>query len=913
MTVLRRLLAGLRALMRRRRDDVELDDELRAYLEVAIEARVAAGQSRADATRAARAELGSPLAIRDHVRDVGWEGWLDQLAADVRDAARGLRSSPGFSIAVVATLALGIGVNVGMFTLLDVVLLRPLAVPAPHELVALHERGRQGEPDTVGGTGRYLRFSYPRYQLLQRALGTHGALAASSATFDVNARSQSASDDRQANAQLVSGNYFTTLRVSPLRGRLLIPQDDAPNAPVSAVISASFWRSALASSDAVLGQLLVVNGRLAATIVGVTPDEFVGGWVDRRVDVWLPVTQQSAVGFRNESSSYTTVDPSRSWLDQEIYWLRVIGRLPAERRVTAETVLRDANRQGLDNLTSTMSERQRESLMSNALIVEPFARGFSGLRAQYSSLIVALTLLVGLLLLLTCANIAGLFLVRAGRRTREVTIRAALGATAGRIARRCLAESLLLAVTGGAAGYVIGSWVTTTLAVQVIGTSRQIPAAFALDWRILGFAVCITLTTAVVFGLAPAVHAFRLARKVPSALNHRSGDGSSGLRGLRPVVVLQLALSVIIVFAATLLGRTVVNLSKLELGFDQDRVIGVYFNLAAAGYSNDQAPAVRERLLAASTSTPGVASSALAMCGLLANCSYSTSVQVSGAAQPVATQLNWVGPGYFSTVGRPLVRGREFLPSDISGARVAIITESLANQSFAGRDPIGEHLGFDQPDTTIVGVVRDARARQLRDAPVPMVFLLVNQPPPPRFRFAPGTLEIRVAGSPQAMVPIVREALRREEPRVTFDVQLMSDRIARQYDRERAVTTLASGFALLALLLASIGLYGVLADGVGRRTREIGVRIALGADRVQVTRLVVRQGAVLTVLGLSCGLVAAPWLTRYLQGMLFEVSRFDVWTFFTVALVLTIITALASYLPARRATRVDPIIALKAE
>ena len=910
---IRRFLYGLRALAHRRRDDTDLDDELRAYLDAAIDARIAAGQSRADATRAARAELGSPLAIRDRVRDVGWETSLEQLGTDVRDAARGLRSSPGFTIAVVATLALGIGVNVGMFTLLDVVLWRPLALPAPHELVVLLERGREGEPDTVGGTGRYARFSFPRYQLLQRALGAHGALAASSATFDVGAHPQGAIDDRRLNAQLVSGNYFATLGVSPLRGRLLLPQDDVPNGPVSAVISAGYWRNAFASSDAALGQLLMVNGRVAATIVGVTPEQFVGGWVDRSVDVWLPVTQQAAVGFRHESSAYTAVDLQRSWLDQEISWLRVIGRLPAGQRVFAETLLRGANRQGLDSLTSTMDQRQRESLMSNTLVVEPFARGFSGLRAQYSSLLVALTLLVGLLLLLTCANIAGLFLVRAGRRAREVTIRAALGATAGRIARRCLAESLLLAIAGGAAGYVIGSWVTSTLAQQVMGTSRQMPAAFTLDWRILGFAAIVTLATAVVFGLTPAVHAFRLGRGAPTALNQRSGQGSSGLRGLRPLVVLQLALAVIVVFAATLLGRTVINLSTIDPGFDQDHVIGAYFNLAAAGYSTAQAPAVRQRLIDAATSTPGVHSSAISTCGLLSNCSYSTAMRLSGEPESVTMQLNWVGPGYFATIGRPLVRGREFVVADAAGARVAVISESLADRSFKGRDPIGERLGFDGPDTTIIGVVRDARSRQLRDAPVPMAFLLVDQPPPPRFRFAPGTLEIRVAGNPSAMALAVLDALRRAEPRVAFDVQAMSERVARQYEREGAVATLAFGFGVLALLLASIGLYGVLADGVGRRTREIGVRIALGADRVQVTRLVVRQGAVLTLLGLAGGLVAAPLLAQYLQNILFDVSRFDLWSFITVAVVLTIVATLASYLPVRRATRVDPVIALRAE
>jgi predicted permease len=913
MTLVRRLVSGLRALLRRRRDDADLDDELRAYLDADIDARIAAGESRTNAARAARADLGSPLAIRDRVHDVGWETSVEQLWADVRDAARGLRLSPGFTIGVVITLALGIGVNVAMFTLLDTVLLRPLALPAPHELVALHERAREGEPDTVGGTGRFLRFSYARYQLLQDALGAVGALAASSATFDVDVRPQGAPDERRLDAQLVSGNYFATLDVSALRGRLLMPQDDLSNAPPSAVISARFWRSAFAASDTVLGQPLVVNRGVVVTVVGVTPDEFVGGWADQQVDLWIPVTQQFAVGYRNESSAYTPVDLGRSWLDQEISWLRVIGRVPADQRQRAEALLQGANRQGLERLAAAMDASARGSITANTLVVEPFARGFSGLRAQYASLIVALMLLVGLLLLLTCANIAGLFLVRAGRHAREVTIRAALGATAGRIARRCLAESLLLAVAGGVAGCLAGWWVKTTLAVQVMGTSRQFAADAALDWRILGFAAGITLTTAAVFGLAPTVHAYRLGRRPPSMLNQRSDDGKDSLRGLRPIVVAQLALSVVVVFAATLLGRTLMNLSSVDPGFDREHVIGAYFNLAAAGYSSAEAPAVRKRLVGAAASVPGVASSAITTCGLLSNCSYSTSLHLSVAPKPVSVSLNWVGPGYFSTIGRPLVRGREFIPSDASGARVAVITESLANRWFSGREPLGERLGFDEPDTIIVGVVRDARSRQLREAPVAMVFLLVDQPPPKVFRFTPGTLEIKLAGDPQAMIPVVREALRRAEPRVAFDVQWMSERLARQFERERAVATLASGFALLALLLASTGLYGVLSNGVERRTREIGIRMALGADTGQLVTLIVRQGALLTVLGLACGLLVAPWVTRSLQGMLFEISRFDPWTFITVALVLAVISAVASYVPVRRAIRVDPVIALRAE
>lgn len=905
---LRRLVAALRALVRgRRRDDAELGNELRAYLDAVIDAKVAAGMSRAGADRAARVELGSVAAVRDHVRDVGWETRIENIWADVRYAARGLRLSPGFTTAVVLTLALGIGANVGMFTLLDVVLLRPLPLPRADELIALYETAPDAQPDVVGGTGRYLRFSYPRYQRLQQALGTLGALAAMSPVFDVDGRPAGATEDRSVSAQLVSGNYFATLGVSPLRGRLLTPQDDRPDAGPAVVISAALWRLAFGADERIVGQPLVVNGRVAATVVGIAPEGFAGVWADREADVWLPVRLQSDVGFRNESSAYSTVGMDRSWLTQEIYWLRVVGRVPADHRPVATTILQTANAQGLAALVLLSHDASAE----RRLVVESFARGFSGLRAQYASLILALMLLVGLLLLLTCANVAGLLLVRAGRRAREMTILAALGATAGRIARRCLVESALLAMAGGIGGYLVGAWITTTLAVQIMGTARTIPAGFPVDGRVMTFAIAASLTTAVVFGLAPVVQALRLGQK--PHLSQRTADSSAGLRGLRPIVALQLALSVVVVFAAVLLGRTVLNLSRVDPGFAADHLVGAYFNVAAAGYTPGDAPAVRDRLLSATTAIPGVTSAAVSMCGLLANCSYSTSVHVEGRPDDVPVEINWVGPGYFTTVGRPIIRGREFSRRDAAGPRLALVTESLAARYFDGRDPIGRLISGNLPDTAIVGIVSDARSRRLREAPVSMVFLLVDQPPPARFRFAPGTLEIRTTGNPRSMAPVVREALRRAEPRLSFTVDAMSDRVARQFERERAVTSLAAGFAALALLLASIGLYGVLADGVGRRTREIGVRMALGAGRTQVVGLVIRQGAMLAMIGLAAGLAAAPWLTRYLQSMLFDVSPFDPQIFLAVAVVLAVIATLASYLPARRATRVDPVVALRAE
>jgi len=913
---IRRALGGLRALVRRRDDGQEIDDELQQYLAASIDAKVAAGVDRAEAIRAARAELGSTAAIHDYVQDVGWENRIVNLWDDLRYAARGLRASPGFTLAVIVTLGLGIGVNTAMFSMLDAVVLRKLQVPGGDELFALYENAPRAEPDPVSGSGRYLRFSYPRYLRLQEALATHGSLAATTTINQFPARTKD--EDRLTVAvQLVSGNYFETLRVEPARGRTLTIADASDNAAPVCVVSDAFWKHHLSGADAVIGQTLEIN-KVMVTVVGVAPAGFGGLWLDDSPDLWLPVTLQPVVRHRTNTSTYGPVDPTRSFLDQDrITWLNLVGRSGHDERRLAETLLQSENRLAIADFARDAAEnaRERESMQAHTLALEPLAHGFSRLRARQSTTLLALMGLLSMILLLTAANVANLMLVRASRRRRETAVRVALGATTGRIVGYVLAEALLLAGLGGVAGVLAAGWSRHLLATQLIGTSSLLPAGFSLDARTLLFALAASAITAIVFGVVPALRAARAGSLVSAGLNERETTGSTALRGMRPFVVLQLALSVVIVFAATLLSQSLFNLVRIDAGFAAEHLVTASFlNVRTLAESGASMTALAGRLVTAANTVPGVTSSAVSVCGLIANCSYSTAVRIDGV-DGVSVYQNWVWPGYFATVGIRMVRGREFDEHDTEHSMpVVVITESIARRYLAGRDPIGHRLrglaASQQYDAEIVGVVADVRPVTLRDAPADMVFY------PYALRRAdalPNAIDVRVSGDPDGVVNALRDALTRADPGLTFNVTSMPVRLAKQVERDRAIAYLTSAFAGLALLLASVGLYGVLSYLVGQRSREIGVRLALGAQRSDVMALVLKQGAILAFIGLVAGLGVAPLATRSLQGMFFEVNPLDARMFVTVALVMLAVAAAATIVPARRATRVDPIVALRCE
>ena len=911
-----RLSSFWRNLVHRDRIERDLDDEVHSVYGLLADEKIQQGMPPDEARRQAMLELGLVESVKSQVREAMAGASFDVFLQDVRYAVRSLRRTPSFTLAVVVTLALGIGANTAIFTLLDAVMFKPLPLPAPHELVTLYENAPKAVPDVAGGMGRYLRFSYPRFERLQKALGSAGVLAAVTqrgTRFSV--RLAGSSEVTTASGQLVSGGYFATLGASAARGRLIDASDVRPDqmGPV-AVISDAFSKSAFGGVDAVVGQTVIVNG-VNVTVIGITPPGFVGIWTDVEPDIWLPLTLQTDLGYLTNASSYSNVDRTQPWIAEDrIAWLTLVGRVRPADLPRATALLQAANHAGLIDLAATFENAgERSDMLGHALAVESLARGFSGLRAPFSTALYALMAMVAVVLLVTCANVANLMLARAAGRARDVAIRISLGATTGRLIRQCLTESIVLASAGGAAGLLAGVWASELLAHQVLNSSGQLPAAFALDARVLVFTAGLSLLTAVLFGLAPALRAIRAGRSAAITTTERQGVGQASMKGMRRLVAGQLALSVVVVFAAGLMGRTLINFTQMDPGFVADHLVTVRFDPYTGGYSRDQMSALSHRLVAAVTAVPGVVAASVSTCGLVANCSYTGGFRIEGGGEGISLLQNWVGSGDFAAIGLPIVNGRAFDDRDTSRSpRVAIVTESIARRFFQGQSPIGKRLGSAQLDTEIVGVVPDARWLTLREPPRSMVFFPIDQPP--AFRAYPINMDVRVAGDAASAALAVRSALRTAEPGLIVDsVAAMSSRLVQDSNRERMVADLTTGFAGLALLLASVGLYGVLSYAVVQRTREIGVRMALGARRSEVAGLVVRDALRVVVGGLLAGGIAAAVTGQLLKTLLLDVSASDPAAYALALVALLAATLAAAYLPARRAAYVDPMQALRTD
>jgi len=910
----------LRSIVGRQRVERELDAELGFHLEQQIAEYIAGGMSPDDARAAAARSLGSTAFLKDECRQSLGLRLLDETAQDLRYAARTLRKNPAFTLAAVLSLALGIGANTAIFTLLDAVVFKPLPVPAPSELVTFYENGPEGVADPAGGTGRYLRFSYPRFLRLQEALGSHGTMAAVTRSAQFTARLPGASERTFVYAQLISGRYFETLGVRAARGRLLNVDDvRVDQAAHVAVISDGFWKRAFGASESALGQTVAINN-VDVAVVGIAPPGFAGMWTDRDADLWMPLPLQQPLNYRNNSSTYARADDDAPWVTRDVVaWLNLVARVPAAERAQAVALLQGANRAGVADLAATFTNpKERAPMLAHTLVVEPFSHGFSFLRARFADTLFILAGLVALVLLVTCANIANLLLARAAGHAREIGIRIALGVSLNRLVRQCLAESLALAAIGGGAGLLLGERASTFLARQVMGTvNSPLPGVFAPDARVLWFTFAVTVATAVGFGLAPAMRAIRLGRAAALAGNQRQAVGQATPAGMRSLVIGQLALSVVIVFAAMLLGRTLFNFMRIDPGFEINRLVTVSMDPITSLYQGDQMPALSHRLIAAARSVPGVVSASVSRCGLVAGCSSTSGFKLESPVQDagVSLNVNWVTPGYFGTTGIPIVAGRDFDDRDRIGApQVALVNQAIASRYFPGLNPIGRRLGSENKlDVQIVGVVRDARTQTLHEPPVPMVYFPVDQRPAAN-QAALTNIDIRVAGDAAAVIPAIRETLRRSEPGLLFgNVVPMSERLERDLTRERIVAYLAVSFGLLTLLLASIGVYGVLSYGVVRRTQEIGVRMALGARPVEVMKLVLGSGARMTAPGIAIGVAASAVCARYLSGLIFGVAPLDVPTFAGVCVTVMVVTICASAIPARRATKVDPLVALRSE
>ena len=818
--------------------------------------------------------------------------WEDEMFQDIRYGARSLLKDKAFTTLAVLTLALGIGANTAIFSLVDVVLLKQLPVKDPERLIALDSFNQRDEQHN---------FSHPIFeQLRSRTPVFSGIFAASDWTTGLEMTTASSGQPERPEVQFVSGEYFEVLGVNAVVGRALNAEDDlTPGGHPVAVLSYGFWQRRFEGNASAIGTEIALKGQ-PFTIIGVGPSGFFGEAVGRAPDIWVPMMMQPALGgglgYLGEANTG---------------WLRIMARLhPGTSAEQAKAALSLS----LEQIKSESTQLGRSAHNIARIEVLPGDRGLAGFRNRYAQPLNILMAVVGLVLLIACANVANLQLARATSRQKEVAIRQAIGAGRFRLIRQFLTESLLLAVGAGALGLLLAAWGSRVLLILASDSSTPLPIDVGANPRVLAFTSATALLTAILFGLAPAVIVTR--QDVNSALKASSASRPRLLIS-RPLVVAQVALSLLLLTGAGLFVGTLRNLRTVDLGFAAEQVVQARVSPLSSGYKQEQLPELYGRLLQRVNSIPGIRSASMSSSGFLTGRSRTCCIAVQGyTPQPTEDreiQTLSVTPGYFFTIGLPLVTGRDFSPSDVSSKpgespKVAIINETMARHYF-GENPIGGRFGWgDQQvsyDFEVVGVVKDANYGRLRDKTASLIYFPVQ---------GESLLVVRAASDPATLLATIRREIQAVDNRLEIStIRTVPQLLDQAVSQERLLAKLSSFFGLLALLLASIGLYGVLSYDVTRRTHEIGIRMALGARRLDVLTMVLRETLWLVSIGLAIGLAASLATTRLIASFLFGLNEKDPFTLATAAILLLSVALFAGCLPARRATRVDPMIALRHE
>ena len=844
---------------------------------------------------------------------------FESLWADVRYAFRSLRRSRGFTLTTVLTLALGSGVNIAIFSIFNQALLRELPVPAPEQLVNLSSPGRRsGRTSTSGTFGRDATFSYPLFRDLERDQHVFTGLAAhrdfvAHVAFQGRASSEA--------AQLVSGSYFTVLGLRPALGRLLGPDDDrARDAHYVVVLSHEYWRTRFNTDPAVLNNSLVINGQ-AMTIVGVTPREFTSTTLENRPRVFVPLSMAALMmpGVGNPHAS----GPWNGFEDRRDHWLYLFGRLkPGISREAAETAMNGVFASIMRNieipaLRGFESEAMHGEFRNRRLFLERGSQGQRPERGELGRVLLLLFCVTGIVLLIACANVANLLLARAASRSTDLTIRLAIGASRARVVRYLLIESSLLAAVGGICGVAIAAW-TLSAIVSLMPAFAVTILTFELDFTMLCYSAALSAAVLLLFGLYPALHSTR--RDLVSALKSGStmSASRSAARFRTSLATAQIALSMSLLVVAGLFARSLFNMSRVDLGIEAEQVATFRLSPELNGYTAEHSGVLFDRVAAELVTVPGVSSVTAATVPLLAGVNSGTNVTVEGFNAPpdtdTGTVYSRIGSGYFRTLGIPLIAGREFTEADVIGSpKVAIVNESFARRFNLWRNPIGKrmYLGAGRPpDTEIVGFVQDAKYSQLKAPPPPQFFIPYRQVDPP------GTLNFYVRSTVPAerIVSTIPPIVARVDGTLPVEnLQLMTTQAQATVVLDRLIGVLAAAFAGLATLLAAVGLFGVLSYTVARRTREIGLRMALGADARRVQRMVFGSLGWMTLVGGAAGVAAAIGLGRLAQSLLFGVEGVDPLVTACAAAGLATVAIGAGVIPARRAARVNPIVALRTE
>ncbi len=929
---------------RRKRMLEELDQDIRDHISQETQDNIERGMSPEEARFAAMRKFGNVTRVKEEVREVWNIVWLEQLLQDLRYGARMLRRSPGFTAAAVLTLALGIGANTAIFSFIDAVLLRALPVADSQQLVVFEWTARAKPKFTghsaYGDCALDCELSGPFYETVRAQAQSFSGVAAFAGPLAMDLSGNGPASI--ARGEYVSGDFFSTLGVNMTLGRPLGQEDESRSAEPAIVLSYGYWQRAFGADRAVVGRTVRLNNT-PVLIAGVAESKFTGLTPGKQQDFFLPF----ALSDRVKSEWWGNGD---RYIDPAAFWVLIVGRLKAgvsiaQAREEASGLFRNEMVRGAKPLLKEADEP--------AIRLERASQGLNGETHLIAPMLFVITAAVGLVLLIACANVAGLLLARAAKRQKEMAVRLALGAGRRRIIGQLLTESMLLSLLGGALGALVAVWGVQAITKLIAsGFSEGFPYIVELDWRVLAFTLGVTFATGILFGLAPAHSGARAELTAGLRENelYVGGKPARSTRRLRlgdALVMAQVGLSVVVLTGAGLLVRTLHNLHELNPGFDTRNILLFGINPTIAGYKDEQSAQLYRDLQERFAALPGVMSATYSEDALLSGSWSGDHVHLDGAPPKsnVSTAVLPVGLNFFSTMGVPMIAGRTFTAADFASASAAnagrkeadsagasntaagrrtntevapvpvIINEAFARKFFAKEDPIGKHMGNaeeDEPETgpqpgyTIVGIAGNTKYADLRGELKPTMYLpLVGNS---------AHFELRTAGNPTALVGLVRDVVTRADKNLPlFEVRTQIDQIEETLFQERVMGRLSSFFGVLALLLACIGLYGLLSYEVTRRTREVGIRMALGAERSDVLRLVVGRGILLVAVGALAGVGTAVGVTRFMSSMLYGVRANDPETMAGVAVLLGLVALAGCWIPARRAMRVDPMVALRYE
>jgi len=907
MGILRNLRSGLRGLLRKQENDAELDEELRDYLEKSTAEKMRRGMTRADAYRAARMEMGGTEVVKEKVRDASWETVLETIWADLRFGVRLLRFNPMFAAAAILSLALGIGANTAIFQLLDAVRMRTLPVKNPQELAHIAIQKRKGLSGDFNG--RFSELTNALWEgLRDQQAGFSNVFAWGVTTFNLSP----AGEVHNVQGMWVSGEFFETLGVAPAAGRLISKADDHPGCAAGAVISYSFWQREYAGNSGVIGQNLSIN-RQPVPIIGVSAEGFFGVEMGRYFDVALPICAEPII----DGAEYAMLPRRSAW------WLAAMGRLKPDWTLERASAQLRTISPGIFEaaLPTAYNDDNKKDFVTNVLSASPAGSGVSDLRHDYENPLWLLLGLAGVVLVIASANLANLLLARGSAREKELALRMAVGAGRGRLIRQLLAESLLLAAIGATLGVWLARGLSYVLVASLTTQHEPLFVDMATDWRVLGFTSALALLTCLLFGLAPAVQATRMS---PGLVLKEGGRGSSGGRGSgglrRALVVAQVALSFMLLVGGLLFGRSLSNLAKVDAGFQRDGILVTDVDYSMLNLANPQRLIFGDALLSRVRAITGVDTAAIVEYAPLSGNAAYHDVLFGTDTEPVdqnqSTAFNLASPGYFETMETPVLLGRDFNEHDVAGAPlVAVVNETFARKIARTANPVGmtfrvHRMGTELGPFQIVGLVKDTKYLDLREQPTDIVYTAMAQNDHPD---TDTQMVIRSRMPLSELVAGVKDAAQQANPNLYVSFYPLRERIEEGLLRDRLMARLSGFFGGLAVVLAVIGLYGVISYMVARRRNEIGIRMSLGASGGSIVGLVLRESLALLAAGVAIGLVLALVSSRAASALLFGLKPNDATTLLLAVGVLGVVALAASYWPALRASKLDPVQALRHE